>query len=214
MLQRALYFAVCLFACAQAYGWNNGPSGNTKTDTAAECMNPPYSTHDWSADHAFALLPASERAWLAAHKALYLLGTEAPDNKTISNACASPHRGYDDRSKGHSIEWNVGATQMLKDRAAVRAQEEYSKAVVAFQEGKPGHAAFYLGAMAHYIVDVSQYGHSWPNEAHHADYEVWAAALTKFVRWWHVRAIHSPRFARTTYAIHCRAAHLSTHLCR
>jgi hypothetical protein len=171
--------ATCLGACVltgSAQAWNNGQSGNTKTDTAAECGNPPYATHDWIADHALGLLPDDEKAWLLPHRALYLLGTEAPDNKSISTACETPNRGYDDRSKGHSIAWTAAATEMLNDRAAVRAQEEYSKAVVAFQQGQLGHAAFFLGAMAHYIGDVSQYGHSWPNEVHHADYEVWAAS--------------------------------------
>jgi hypothetical protein len=158
--------------------WNNGPSGNTTTNTATECSNPPYSTHDWIAEHALDLLPDDEKGWLVPNKALYLLGTEAPDNRTISTACAIPNRGYDDRSRGHSIEWNAGATEMLNDRAAVRAQEEYSKAVVAFQQGELGHAAYYLGAMAHYIGDVSQYGHSWGDETHHGDYESWAATRT------------------------------------
>ena len=49
---------------------------------------------------------------------------------------------------------------MLNDRAAVRAQEEDGKAVIAFGQDDPGHAAFFLGAMAHYIGDVSQYGPS------------------------------------------------------
>ena len=49
-----------------------------------------------------------------------------------------PDRGYDDRSQGHSVGWNVGATEMINDRPAVRAQQEYSKAVIAFEQGKPG----------------------------------------------------------------------------
>jgi hypothetical protein len=67
---------------------------------------------------------------------------------------------------------------MLNDRPAVRAQEEYSKAAIAFGKGKPAHAAYCLGAMAHYIGDVSQYGHSFRDEVHHGDYESWAAQLT------------------------------------
>jgi hypothetical protein len=39
-------------------------------------------------------------------------------------------------------------------------------------------AAFYLGAMAHYVGDVSQYGHSVPNETHHSDYERFVASRT------------------------------------
>jgi hypothetical protein len=66
-----------------AVAWQNGQSGNAATDEPSECASPPYSTHDWIADHALALLPANERAWLEPHKALYLLGTEAPDNDDI-----------------------------------------------------------------------------------------------------------------------------------
>jgi hypothetical protein len=47
---------------AQAPRWGNGPSGNAQTDQAGECGHPPYSTHDWVADHAMALLPPAERA--------------------------------------------------------------------------------------------------------------------------------------------------------
>ncbi len=68
---------------------------------------------------------------------------------------------------------------MIKDRAAVRAQEEYEKAISAFNADDLGAAAFYLGAMAHYIGDVSQYGHSVPFEHHHGDYESWVGRRTK-----------------------------------
>jgi hypothetical protein len=80
--------------------WNNGQSGNTTTNAASECSNPPYATHDWVADHALARVPDAEKAWLIPHKAIYLLGTEAPDNRTIAVACNTPNRGYDDRSAG------------------------------------------------------------------------------------------------------------------
>ncbi len=176
VIRGSLVALLCIGATVQA--WNNGQTGNTTTTSATECRDPPYSTHDWIADHALALLPSDEQAWLVPYKALYLVATEAPDNKTIYSACHTPNRGYDDRAKGHSVEWNAGATAMLNDRPAVRAQEEYSKAVVAFQQGKPAEAAFYLGAMAHYIGDVSQYGHAWRDEQHHGDYESWVSKRT------------------------------------
>ena len=123
---------------AMPFAWNNGQSGNTTTNTAAECQVPPYATHDWIADHAMALLPDDERAWLEPHRAQYLIGTEAPDNRTIRLACGVPHRAYDDRSRGHSVEWNAGVTEMLNDRPAARAQDEYDKAVIAFGRDEPG----------------------------------------------------------------------------
>lgn len=159
--------AVAVLFAPPGLAWNNGQSGNANTDTAAECNNPPYATHDWVADQALALLPDAEKAWLVPLKSVYLLGTEAPDFKGIPTACQTPNRGYDDRSQGHSVEWEANWAKMTKDRAAQRAQEEYNKAALVYRQGSPRAAAFYLGAMAHYIGDVSQYGHTIPNEQQH-----------------------------------------------
>jgi zinc dependent phospholipase C len=180
------YLAIILFCIPTfAFGWKNGQDGNASTNDPSECSSPPYSTHDWIADRALALLPEEERSWLEPYKTLYLLGTESADNKHIPNECGTPHSGYDDRRKGHSVEWDSSFSNFLivdgnrKDRAALRAQEEYSKAVIAYERGNLDHAAFYLGAMAHYIGDVTQYGHSYPNEVHHSDYEGWVGRRTK-----------------------------------
>jgi hypothetical protein len=124
------------------------------------------------------LLPQAERDWLMPFKAVYLIGTEAPDFKHIPTACQTPHPGYDDRSSGHSVEWASDSSHMVNDRAAKRAQEEYNKAAIAFRQGNPRAAAFYLGAIAHYIGDVSQYAHSIPNETHHSNYERFVATRT------------------------------------
>ena len=52
--------------------WNNGyGDGGARTDTAAECTNPPYATHDWIAEHAVTFLPADEKAWLQPHMNFY-----------------------------------------------------------------------------------------------------------------------------------------------
>ncbi len=162
-----------------ASAWSNGPRGNATTNRVEECDSPPYSTHDWIADHALALLPNDEKAWLVPHRTMYLLGTEAPDNRRIPDACGAPHNGYDDRNRGHSVDWNADHSKMIKTRAARRAQEEYNKAIIAFEEGNPGAAAFYLGAMAHYVGDVSHYGHTYPDEEHGGDYERWVRDRTE-----------------------------------
>ncbi len=158
--------------------WSNGPAGNATTNTLAECGSPPYATHDWIADHALDLVPDSQKVWLLPYKSMYLLGTEAPDNDDIPAGCGAPNTGYDDRRKGHSVDWNDTHTDMVEERAAFRAGEEYDKAEDAFADGDSSAAAFYLGAMAHYIGDVSQYGHTCRCEDHHGDYESWAKRRT------------------------------------
>ena len=77
--------------------WSNGPAGNATTNSTAECGAPPYATHDWIADHALALLPNEEKAWIVPHQTMYLMGTEAPDNRNIPSDCGAPHNGYDDQ---------------------------------------------------------------------------------------------------------------------
>lgn len=160
-----------------AYAWNNGQSGNASTNDPSECANPPYSTHDWIADQALALMPPNY--WLNDHKTMYLLGTEAPDNKKIPVECNGPHTGYNDRGQGHSVEWDKTCNCMTNTRAAVRAKDEYIKALAAYRAGNPSHAAFYLGAMAHYIGDVIAYPHTYPDEKHHSPYEGWVGRRTK-----------------------------------
>ena len=162
-----------LFICPESiFPWNNGPSGDAATDEDhPDCQNIPYSTHDWIADHARAFLPQGERKWLDDNLKLYLLGTEAPDNNKIPDTCKAPNNGYDDRRRSHSVKWNDDFSKLMHDQAAFRAKEEYLKVVRSINKGKLSYAAFYAGAMAHYIGDVSQYGHSVDFEVHHSDYE-------------------------------------------
>ena len=180
-MQTLLLTLIALGMTSTVVAWNNGPKGNTATNSKAECFSIPYGTHDWIADHAVDLLPQFQKNWMLAHRAVYLLGTEAPDHKLLPLSCGIPHRGYDDRSQDHSVEWNATATRMINDRAAVRAQQEFSKAVIAFEQGKHAHSVFYLGAMAHYIGDCAQYGHNYRAEKNHGNYEAWAAALTSSI---------------------------------
>jgi len=179
-MKRILQLALLLPSIALA--WNNGQSDGARTELPEHCSNPPFSTHDWVAAQALEMLPDDEKAWLEPHRAMYLIGTEAPDNSSILDSCGSPHTGYGDTGQGHSVDWNnehtgwaLRDTGELQDRAARRAQEEYNLAVIAFQQGNASDAAFFLGAMAHYVGDVSQYGHSGPGEDHHSDYERWVS---------------------------------------
>ncbi|MDO8677363.1 MAG: hypothetical protein Q7R30_02200 [Acidobacteriota bacterium] len=95
-MQRPLAFG-CLITMGlhvTLFAWNNGQSGNTTTTSKAECSDPPYGTHDWIADQAIEMLPDDEKEWLLPHRAIYLIGTEAPDHKLIPTLCGVPHRGW------------------------------------------------------------------------------------------------------------------------
>lgn len=168
---RFLLFVLCGWVSLAAT-WNNGPAGNASTGPGdPDCLEIPYSTHDWIADHARAMLPSQERAWIDEHIRLFLLGTEAPDNDRIPDACGAPGNGYDDRLRGHSVEWDEDFSGMIKDRAAFRAKDEFLNAEDSLRQGKVADAAYFLGAMAHYIGDLSQYGHTVSFEKNHSNYE-------------------------------------------
>jgi hypothetical protein len=63
------------------------------------------------------------------------------------------------------------------DAAAVRAREEYVKAVDSYKAGNIQEAAKRLGVVAHYVADMAVFGHvmaastPWGEEQHHSDYE-------------------------------------------
>jgi len=172
-----LLFIPILALSTNANAWKNGQDGNASTDEPNECSNPPYSTHDWIADQALALMPPDY--WLNDHKAIYLLGTEAPDNSKIHIDCDIPHTGYGDKGGGHSVKWDTECNCMTNDRAAQRAREVYGKALAAYRAGNASHAAYYLGAMAHYIGDVVAYPHVYRDEKYHSPYEGWVGRRTK-----------------------------------
>ena len=170
--------ALLVMLSGPALAWKNGPPDNKVTNSAADCLTPPYSTHDWIADQAREMLPPAARAWLTPHHALMLIGTEAPDYAKIRLQCGVPNQGYNDTGQGrHDLRFDDFGTVTF-DLPAARAQEEYDKAVLAYRAGNPGHAAYYLGAAMHYIGDLAQYGHTIKGESHHAEVEDWAGRHT------------------------------------
>jgi hypothetical protein len=167
-----------VLAAGPASAWKNGPPENKVTNSSRDCLSPPYSTHDWIADHARMLLPVDARAWLDPHRRLMLIGTEAPDFARIGPDCGTPNGGYNDTGQGrHDLRFD-DLGNVIFDMPAARAQEEYAKAAAAFRAGRPDHAAYFLGAAMHYIGDLAQYGHTIKGEAHHSDVEQWVGAMT------------------------------------
>jgi hypothetical protein len=141
-----------------AAAWSNG-------GYSSDPNNPDYGTHDWIAEHAMNLLPANESGWLSSNKAAFLYGTEAPDN---SGASFQGRSGYGDTANHHN--YYSGST-CTDDSASQRASEEYQKALACLNNGSYAPAAWFAGAMAHYLGDMSVWAHVMKNESHHSDYE-------------------------------------------
>lgn len=156
-----LFIITSVFFTVEAKGWSNGGfSDNPAT--------PDYGTHDWIAEHALDWLPIQEKQWLLDNKAVYLYGTELPDNNQAVG-------GIGDTAKHHVYYYSNGSVQ--DDIGAIRAKDEYAKALIAFETGNLSGAAKELGIAAHYVSDMAVYGHVmgshtfWGEESHHSDYE-------------------------------------------
>lgn len=145
-----------LSPCAQA--WSNG-------GYSADPLNPDYGTHDWIAEKAL-LIQTKDVSFLSTtYHAKYLLGTEAPDNSAYIG----------DSTKHHVYYYSGGALQ--EGDAGTRAAQMYDLALSYLNVSDKQNAAYYIGAMSHYISDVAVFGHTmgagtdWGAEVHHSDYE-------------------------------------------
>jgi len=144
---------------AESQAWNNGDPGDIYYGER-------FGSHDWIALKANQFLPVANQSWLNAYMQIYLRGTAAPDNSSESYNGLT---GYGDKSNHHNYYNSTGHT--TEDDAAVRAQEEYNKALNAIQNKKYDEAAWYAGCMTHYIADVAVWGHVMDNETVHSNYE-------------------------------------------
>ena len=142
--------------------WSNG--GNTDVSN-----NPKYGTHDWIAETAVSFLPASESKWIKDNMVSFLIGTEAPDNSAVAEYYTNK-QGYGDKHNHHNY-YNANHTQAPDDSASKRAQKEYDKALDALKLGNNRLAAFYAGAMTHYITDLAVWAHVMGKDSPHGSEE-------------------------------------------
>ncbi len=161
---------ICLFATS-TFSWSNG--GETKKKT-----NVKFGTHDWIAYEGFRLAqPDADLNWIKSNLDAFFLGTEAPDTSAFLSSFTSLD-GYSDAIQCHCILYNDDL-DVIRDRAAMRAQQEFDRAKNALETNDKHVAAFHAGAMAHYIGDLSQFMHimgtgsRWGKEAKapHSRYE-------------------------------------------
>ncbi|MCK5038675.1 MAG: lamin tail domain-containing protein [Thermoplasmata archaeon] len=143
--------------------WSNGGYSDTIT-------SPDYGTHDWIAEKALAMLPASESQYIHDNLDYYLYGTELPDN---------PDGLFDD-GIGDTFQHHVYFDSngiVTDDASADRAKAMFDDAKTHLQNEDYENASKYAGAMTHYIADLGVFGHVmgsttfWGAETHHSDYE-------------------------------------------
>lgn len=130
--------------------WSNG--GESKS-----LNSPKFGTHDWIAYEGYRI--ASREAnldWIKNNLNAFYIGTEAPDSG--SKLFPSAGGGYHDTGACHCVLYG-SRREVIRDRAAMRAQQEFNKSQQALEDGNYKLAAFYAGAMAHYIGDLSQFMH-------------------------------------------------------
>lgn len=143
-----------------------------------------YGTHAWIADHALHFVfnaenetPTKSRYnWLITYREAFLDGTLAPDRPFIIVSGANPF-DYFDQLNHHNYYDSDG--NLIEDYASERAQQEYEKALTALDKGEFELAAFYTGAMTHYLADLSNFMHVMGSKSvlgkepdgYHQDYE-------------------------------------------
>lgn len=154
----------------EAVAWGNGGYSDDPSD-------PDYGTHDFIAEHALDWLPSNEKGYIEANLAIYLYGTELPDNNQAVD-------GIGDTTK-HHVYFSSDGT-LLDDSSAIRAAEEYNLTVSSLTTGDFMNASKHAGIMAHYLADLAVFGHvmgaatDWGSEEHHSDYEGYVGRRTEF----------------------------------
>jgi len=148
-------FAVVLLFVSPASSWRNG--GESDQNGTAK-----FGTHDYIALKGYELAGVTNLPWITANLNVYFLGTEAPD---VGPKIDGVENGYHDTGACHCILFDA-AGGVTRDRAEKRVREEFDKAKRAKANGDDRKAAFYAGAMAHYLGDLSQFCHIMGPQSH------------------------------------------------
>ncbi len=154
----ASLFLIFVFTFNSFGAWKNGPK-------TTDINQPFFGGHDWVAWKAVGLAEAdgADVSFINDNLMIYFSGTEAPDNGLLPGVGAAGR--YADKRQCHCILFDVRGN-VTKDRAAQRALEEFTKAKAALRSGDKRLAAYYAGAMSHYIADLGQFMHMMGTGAH------------------------------------------------
>jgi len=155
-----LFFNIFSLHVHNGQSWSNGSYSYNSTNYD---INTDFGTHDWISERALDVLLLSNSSkweWLENRKTIFFVGTEAPDNVNVDMILNDIQvQGFGDFSYHHVYFNEDGTIKNNEDDAALRAKWCFDMADVYLNEEKLDIAAFYLGAMTHYIVDCSMYAH-------------------------------------------------------
>jgi hypothetical protein len=168
--------------------WNNGKSGSAYANTVENYdYTKNYGTHDWIADAALQALKndnATKWGWLWERRTIYLLATEAPDNSNVNVTLnGQTLSGFGDTTYHHIYFNEDGSIKLNEDDAAIRAKSCGDLADVALTDEKLDVAAFYLGAMTHYIADMGMFAHTTQNNVppHNLNFDLYHSTIEGYV---------------------------------
>lgn len=135
-----------------------------KQRSSALLTTPNFTTHQWLAQEALKLAPSNSMfQWITNHQLAFWLGVEAAYN---SLAAAEYDDGYATNYGNINslyLYLDVTGTIVTEGNLSARAQEEYEKLVIELSADEPNEeqAAFYAGAMSHYVSQAGFWGAIW-----------------------------------------------------
>ncbi len=172
--------------------WNNGDGGSGQSTFADNSTNYNYDyhygTHDWIAHAALNALVSDNIVrwqWLETRKWIYFVGTEAPDNSKVNMTLdGDVIEGFGDTTWHHVYFNQDGTISNNEDDSALRAKSMGDLANARINDGKYDQAAFYLGAMTHYIADLSMFAHVAENNVapHFRDFDTHHSTIEGYVQ--------------------------------
>ncbi|NPE08893.1 MAG: hypothetical protein GNW80_11485 [Asgard group archaeon] len=159
---RIIKFCILLSLFVVAFPQNSKSWFAEITENPQLATNPSFSTHQWLAIEAIKLFLDAQIQWITINYLSFWQGVEAALN---DEACIQ--HGLDSNDYGdinsYVLYLDVLGTSVTNDSLALRASEEYIKLVLELKKIHPNYslAAFYAGALSHYISQAGVWGSIW-----------------------------------------------------
>ena len=135
-----------------------------RQDTSSNLERPNFATHQWLAYEALQISPSTSMLqWIENNRLYFWWGVEAPYNELAAEQ-VSAGLGVDYGDiYDYVLYLDAAGTTVTNDSLADRAQEEYDKLIAELGDvnGDYALAAFYAGAMSHYISQAGVYAAQW-----------------------------------------------------